>query len=350
MLPTAQVAKSGLAALTGFTGRSACNDAGSVEVGVRLVSAGDAAECRLAGPVLFGDVPASPAFPRRVARIDENERHSRQCGFVGDKHPQLVERPTVENHSLPAPNSYPVANPTQVFELDSACGAFSAGNDLLTDNVVDVAGKAGLPAREKFEPTLGRSGSLTLQLRTQPAVAIADALDLRTRVLSTVGIRGDVRDSKIDAKERGSLKQCRLWHIARGNEIERAILIDQVRLATLAHEQHELLPPASGEADVQPTIQAADRDGHPIHIPAKDAAIVGDGTMRAKGALRLPVELVSVGNLGDAAHRDLGRKSEVVAKTLVDQRLNAVAIELLRLPRLLGNPGAGKIGAPGRSI
>jgi hypothetical protein len=65
----------------------------------------------------------------------------------------------------------------------------------------------------------------------------------------------------------------------------------------------------------------------------------------AEGALAFLVQFVGVSDLGDAAHRNLGWQSELLAQSAVGQDVDAVLPELLSLPRDLGHKLAGEINA-----
>src|SRR6201988_4930861 len=93
-------AKSGAAALAGFTGRPARDYPGSVGIGVGFVSARNTTEPGLAAAILFGDIPAFGTLPRSVPGINIDHRNTREFRLVGDKRSQLRERPAMVNNSL----------------------------------------------------------------------------------------------------------------------------------------------------------------------------------------------------------------------------------------------------------
>src|SRR5215472_3357541 len=128
----AQIAKSGdAAALGGFTGRPARDHSGSIDIRVANVSTRQTAEYRLAAPIPSLDVATTGTLAGGIARIDKNNRNSGQFRLVGDKRPELMERPAVQNDSLLSPNRYAVTNVAQIFELDSATAALGLSSDLL---------------------------------------------------------------------------------------------------------------------------------------------------------------------------------------------------------------------------
>ena len=92
----------------------------------------------MVGPVSLFGVSASGTLPAAVPGIDGDQADPRQLRLVLQKRPQLSERPTMQNSPLPPCSPYPVAYPRQFLDGDSAPGAFCGGNDLLTNNMVDV--------------------------------------------------------------------------------------------------------------------------------------------------------------------------------------------------------------------
>src|SRR6516225_1900502 len=109
---------------------------GSVDIGMRFVSARATPKGRLITAVALLTVAPLEARPAGVARIDKLHQDSSQCRLISDHLAPLPERPTVHNRSLPVPNSCPGADSIQVLPTDSAPGAFSRGNDLLANTVV----------------------------------------------------------------------------------------------------------------------------------------------------------------------------------------------------------------------
>ena len=160
MRTTAQIAKSGVVALGGFTCRPARYYPGSVGIRIVGVLARHATECRLVGPVFFGDVSAFGTFPAGVPGVHIDHRNTGECCFVRDKHSQLEKRPTMENCSLLAPNRHPTADATKLFQLDSAPRASSASNDLFT-NSGSCDGRSVLPYPPISSDGAWRRGSVS---------------------------------------------------------------------------------------------------------------------------------------------------------------------------------------------
>ena len=124
MQNSSTVAKSGAVALSQFTGGSTRDYASRVGIPMRGVRARDATECRLVGPVLFGDVAAFGTLAAAIAWVHGNQRNARQLRLVRQERAQLSKGPSVENGTLLPPSPYPVADAIEFLNGDAAPGAF----------------------------------------------------------------------------------------------------------------------------------------------------------------------------------------------------------------------------------
>jgi hypothetical protein len=80
-------------------------------------------KCRLREAVSFVDMPTPAAHLRGVGRIDLDERHSGLVGLVGQKRPELGERPRMQRGPLGLAKPYPPTDSRQLFDGDTASGA-----------------------------------------------------------------------------------------------------------------------------------------------------------------------------------------------------------------------------------
>jgi hypothetical protein len=223
------VAKSGTKTLSGFTGRSA-DIHGSVEIGVRLMFAGDTPKLVLGFAVLFCAVSTLSASPAGIARIDGDQRNTGKSGLVLKEQTQLRERPGMQNCTLPAPGLDPVTNASQFFDGNSTPGAFSFGNDLLTDIVIHPCRETPLFTREQFQSPFNGTGLFFLEFSSQSPMAMPDSLQFRTGVPLAVGIKSDIGDPKINSEELRRIdgRAGRNFHSA--VEVEPALAINQIGL------------------------------------------------------------------------------------------------------------------------
>src|SRR5919108_1325031 len=86
--------------------------------------------------------------------------------------PGLVKRPRMQRDPLGPSESYPVADAGEVFQGDSAAGAFGLGHDAFSDDVVGVGREPGLFAVAFLQQPLRGLRGFGLQLRAQPLVAM----------------------------------------------------------------------------------------------------------------------------------------------------------------------------------
>src|SRR5262252_5187656 len=265
----AQLAKCGR-----FTGGPA-DIHGSVDIGVGLVVAGAAPKLVLGLAILFGAVAAGSAGSAGVAGIDGSQRYASERGFVREKEPQLRERPGVQNCPLLAPGLDPFADAHQLLDGDPAPGAFSFGNDLLGNAVIDVSGEPPLTPRQLLQPPFGGAGLLLLELGPQPAVAVAHGFDFAPAVPVAVRVAGNVGDAEIHTQ-----KFARLYGSG-GGKINRAV---QVELSLSEYEIGLSLDPveplllvlAVHQRDDYPAFRQRPEADSVQPLEAKNALVVGD--------------------------------------------------------------------------
>src|SRR5262245_6463864 len=149
---------------------------------------------------------ARGACPRGFARVDRHDRDARHPGLVLHERAQLKERPSRMPGALPLPNRGPLANPLEVFQGDSAIGAFGTRHDGLADDVVLMSSEPGFPARKLLEAFLGSPSSLTLESSPAPVVSLPDLLDRFARIGLAVAVRREVDDAEVHSQEVGG------WH------------------------------------------------------------------------------------------------------------------------------------------
>jgi hypothetical protein len=348
MRTTAQVAKSGVTALTGFTGRSTRYDAGSVGIRVSSVLAHHATECRLVGPILLGDVSALRAFARGVSGINQDQRDSRQLRFVFQKETKLRKRPTVENYSLLAPNRDPVADATKLFQLDTAPRAFSASNDLFTYNVIRVTSEPLLLARQFLQAPLGRASLLLLQLCPQPAMPETNGLRFGTTMALPVRVRSNIRYAKIHTQELGRFNRRIGRKVNRTQQIELAFAVDQIGLPLDAVEALPLVLTVNHGND-HALIRERPQTNLIDAFEAHDALIVGDRTRRLKDRAFLLVARKAFNCFANRANRHLRRKAKTRTNFRVGQLVDRGLAKYASIKPATCREGRGLVTALHRS-
>ena len=187
--------------------------------------------------VSFIDVTTRGTSPRRIARVNRGHYHAVQSGLVLDKAAKLGERPTVQDRSLAASGSYPFTNVRQILQRNPASGVVRGLYDLLRDDVIHVSGKALFFAGKNFQFALGRTRLFGLQFATQLAVTVAHTLHALSLVKRAVTGYGDIGDSKVNPKKTFGVNLWRFVNVARLEQVELAIAVDEIAFAVQPFEQ-----------------------------------------------------------------------------------------------------------------
>ena len=181
-------------------GRPACDVDRTDVVGMVDEVARLASKLGLALAVGLGDVAARGASPRGVARIHGHELDACDGGLVAEERAQLKERPSRVHRPLAFSDRCPFADARQVFDGDSASGAFGLCDDLFRDAVVGVGTEAGLLAREFLEVAFRRLGADGLEHAAKTLLALTCGLDGGATVGLAIGVDREVSDTEVDAE------------------------------------------------------------------------------------------------------------------------------------------------------
>lgn len=212
-----------------FTERPCPDVPGSVGIGVCLVTARATPKLFLFA-ILFCAVSAFGASPAGIAWIHQNQQNTGEHGLVLNEQQQLRKCPRVQNRTLLSPGLDPFANTGQVFHGQPATGAFSFGNDLLTDNMIGMRDEPSLTSREDLEFALTGPTPVLLKLRPQAPLPVSYALNLGAGSNLSIGVGSNVCDAEVNSEEIGWFYWSTLRQINRAVQIEFSLAIDQVRL------------------------------------------------------------------------------------------------------------------------
>ena len=253
-------------------------------VGQSRVTARHTGKNALAFAIGFVNMPTLRASAARVAGVNQHHRHTSPLGFVGDKRPQLKERPTMQGGPLSTMNRYPVAYPVQIFQSESASGVFRLCHQLLADTVVRVLRKAMFFTGEFFQMAFGRPRAFGLQLGPQAAVTKTYIVDVAGRVNSSIRIDGDIGNAQIHAERPFHVNRFGFFHIAGSRQEEHIVEQAQIRLTVPGRQQFPLAL-AADQRNMQPTVHRPDRDFRIFQAPRQDPVVIGDTSMRLESAL-----------------------------------------------------------------
>jgi len=258
------------------------------------------------------DVATGRACPTRVSRIDNGHWNSGKCSLVGQERPELEERPSAVHCTLTFTNRYPLANPSQVFDRDPALGVFGLRDNPLTDGVIHICTKSGLPSRCFLQMPFGRSGSNGLKIGTKLLHPLTHRLNRRSAVLLPIRIRGDVANPKVYAEPSLRLNRGSVRDLDR--HVKKPFALAQYEVGLSAHalkssavviSAHKWDEDATVECQNRNTIQG---------LKAQDSLIIRDRSMRLEVWPFASVSFIGVNNLTDGAHGHLSRKSKAITK------------------------------------
>ena len=169
-----------------------------------------------------------------------------------------MERPTMLDATLCLANRYPLADALQVFEGDTASGAFGFRDQPFADGVVNVTGEPSLLPPPLLRETLGGLGALGLEPCPEFGVAMAQAVQVPAGVGVTVRVGGNVDDAEVHAEPVSRFVCGGFGHVHDHGEVEGAVAVDEVNLPADTLEPRGLIP-AEYDGDKLPPFERANR-------------------------------------------------------------------------------------------
>lgn len=327
-----------------FTGGPAGDHSGSVDIGVRCISARATPKLALGLAILFGGVSAFGTFPASVARIDSNQHHTRQGGFVLQEQQQLGKGPGMQNGTLLSPGLDPFADARKVFEFKSAPGAFSFGNDLLANSVVHPSSKTPLFAGELLQSPLGGTGLFLLKFSPQPAMPVANGLHLRSGIAFSVRIGRNVNDAEIHPQKLCGLDGGVGWKIDRAVQVELPIAINQINLPFDAIKAFLLVFPVD-QGHNQATFRQRPQADFIDSLKTEDPFVVGDGSVWLEHRTLAFVPAEAFYGFADSPYGHLGGQVKAGPDFSVSQFMDRGLAENPGLESTTGGEGSGLINA-----
>lgn len=321
------VAKSGKIALGGFTGRPA-DILRSVGIGVCFVTTRTTPKLILTA-ILLCAIAALGASPAGVSRVNSDQQNSEQFGLVLQETAQLRERPGMQNCSLLSPSRDPVTDALEVFNGDSASSAFSGGNDLLADVVINPRGESSLTSRKRFQSALGCSGVLALQLISQSTASITKALYGSSAMSVPVRVTSDISHTEVNSEEVGRGYWCFAREIHGAMQIKSFIAKYQIGLTFDPIEALCLVLPVE-QRENHPLIGQCPKANSIDTTKSHNALVIGDSSVRFEyrslGFAMLAV-LEVLYSFPDGAHCHLRGQAKTGAYLIVSQLLDARGAE-----------------------
>lgn len=300
-------------------------------IGKSRVTARHTGESGLIGTVGAGNMTTRGAGLRGIGRINTDHGQSLALCFVGNKGAQLVEGPAMQSGSLRLASLYPRADACQFFQGNSAPGAFSLFHYAFADAVIHVGGETALFAGQFLQPVLGRLGSFLLHLLAQAAVTMANVVDVPAGVNRAIRIGGYVDHAKVDPEKFVNIGRIGSFDFTGTEQVEFTANQTEIAFTPMPLQQFKLAR-AANKRHLLSTVQSPDAYPLRIELPGKEAAIIGNRPIWAKGSLTLPVELVGIGDLGNAANSHLCSKVKLIASVSVNEVMQGELSKDLRVP------------------
>lgn len=266
--------------------------------------------------VRLRDVAARGADPRRVFRIDEDDRDARFKCLVLDELPKLVETPGMQAATLSFSNRCPGPDALKIFKSDRSTGVFGFRNYLLGDAMVDISGKPGHSTGKFLQMPLSRLCASALKSGFQRIEPVSGLIDLFTRMYLAIRINRKILDSKIDSKRAFWIVGGLLGYLDYRAKVEDTFDKHKVNLTPDTIHPDLLVIPDLGR-DKLPALESSQRNGFQP-FPGEDALVVDNCTVRPKFWSDRPVSLIGFNNLGDGPDGKLGRETKPISNVVVD--------------------------------
>jgi hypothetical protein len=152
------------------------------------------------------NMPARTAGARGIARVDVLDNNPLQLRLVLDEGLKLEKRPAAMLSLVGTSNRCPRPDMLQVFQSNTARGAFSLQDQLLGNDVV-VSPKSRFLAVDALQVAVGRPRAIGLQILARGVVAAAGVFHRRPGKGFAIGIAGDLHDAKVHPEKAG--RRCR---------------------------------------------------------------------------------------------------------------------------------------------
>ena len=293
-------------------------------------------ELSLSLSIQFSGMAAHRTHPRSVSRINRVQLDAVPFRLVFKKVSKLIERPITKFCPLRFSNRQSFSDVLQIFDSQRTVCAFSVQDKTLTNAVIFVALKAGLPARQVTKFALGRLGLLALQIAPAMSVGAATILYRCTAHYFGVGCGADINDAKVTANHVIATKHGRRFNVAHSVQVKVAAAIKQIRFA-LAERQEFPLILAALKRDCLPSCKCPDANKVRL-LESQDTVIVGNAAVLLKASLLFLINLVSIGYFRNTPHQHLRRKFKAFFGGMLDKFMQVVLLERFGCEALLTNP------------
>lgn len=181
--------------------------------------------------------------------------------------------------------------------------------------MVDGTLKPALSARELLEVPLGRPSATGLQVGAELRYPISDLAYFFARVRLTIRIDGQVDDAQVHAKRVHRLNFVRFRHLDDDEQVENAILQDEVGLA--AYNSLPRLVVSAGEEGHSDTAVDCHERSAVMTLPGEDALVVDHRAVLIEPWYSCIIELVRIADLGYSSYGELSREAEFLSDGVI---------------------------------
>ena len=263
----------------------------------------------------FVGMSALAASLAGICRIDNMHRNACKQRLVGDKCPQLEERPTVHTRYVGFPGLHPSSNSFQVLKDDSEKGAFGFFNNLFRYAMVGVSTKIRFFVTDFFQVAFSRFGTAFLQSGSQCLEPFTAIINLLTRKRVSIGSGGNLNNAEIYTKETFGFNRWLFFGFYRNQKVKFIVFVNKVGLA-FSLKPSGFLVFAINHWHNLPSFKSPQRnliDSLKGHY----ALVVNHSPMLTKRPLNFLVKFIGVNRFANGTDNDLCGKFEILFNIVI---------------------------------
>ena len=254
-----------------------------------------------------------------ISTGNEYERHASECSLVLDETSQLFECPRTLSVALSLSNRSSGSDAIEIFKGDHSSSVFSFSDNVLGNNMINVAMESSFPAREFLEMPFSTSGLGFLEVGTEFSVLFSSLVNLLSAKTLPIIISSDIDNSQVNTESANSIELGRLRCFYNNSKIKNTISQDKVCLTPDPVQPCSLIF-SYPDRDFKPAVEG--KNGNSFKSsPGKDSLVINNSSIRTKNRFDRFISLISFGNLGYYADSMLGGKIELFPHVTINKLL-----------------------------
>lgn len=281
------------------------------------------------------NVTAFMASLRSICRRNDSDLNAIHLALVFKERTELVEVPRVTSPAESLIAFLGVHTPADILQVlngNSLVFFLCFRYYLLAYAMIDNSGKSSLTSFQPFQQLMTVARAFGLNRSSHSVVSVSYVFDFIRRNISTIRQRNDVCNTHIDTKEILGSFFLLVRNIYRLVQIE--LVFDKNKVCFSFRILHELWAIACKRDFLTTTDKRNGADGF-VDIIGKNAAIISDSSELPKMSLFFLVKFVSVGNLADCTHNELGGKTICFLDRIIDFFVQIELLKHMTFPRYL---------------